>query len=77
MDTEQGQNLPGSCRGWSRLKEKRSIAISTSRASIAVLGQANAVQSSASTIELLYSENEGQAVCYYPPFLCLCLGFFK
>ena len=77
MEKEQGQNLPGRCRGWSGLKEKRSIPISTSGASIAVLGQANAVQSPASTIQLSYSENEGQVVCYHSPLLCMCLGSFK
>ena len=76
MEKEQGQNLPGSCRGWSGSKEKRSIPISINGASNAVLGQTNAVQSSASTTELSYSENEGQAVCYNPPFLCMCLGSF-
>ena len=76
MEEEQGQNLPGSCQGQSGSKEKRSFPISTSGASNAVLGQTNVVQSSASTIDLLHSQNEGQAVCYNPPFLCMCLGSF-
>ena len=76
MEKEQGKNLPGSCRGWSGLKEKRSIPISTGGTSNAVLGQTNVVQSSASTIDFLHPENEGQAGCYNPPFFCLCLGSF-
>ena len=76
MEKEQGQNLTASCRGQSGLKEKRSIPISTGGTSNAVLGQTNAVQNSASTIDLLHPENEGQAVCYKPPFFCLCVGTF-
>ena len=62
------KKLPGSCRGRSGLKEKRSIPISTGGTSNAVLGQTNAVQSSASTIDLFHPENEGREVCYKPPF---------
>ena len=74
MEKEQEQNLPRSCQGQSRSKEKRSIPIPTSRGSIAVLGQANVVQITASTTQLSYTENEGQAVSYYPPF-CVCRFF--
>ena len=67
MEKEQGENLPGSSRGQSGLKEKRTIPISTGGTGNVVLGQTNAVQSSASTIDLLHPENEGQAVCFKPP----------
>ena len=67
MEKEQGENLPGSSRGQSGSKEKRTIPISTGGTGNVVLGQTNAVQSSASTIDLSHPENEGQAVCYKPP----------
>ena len=67
MEKEQGENLPGSSRGRSGLKEKRAVPISTGGTGNAVLGQTNVVQSSASTIDLSHPENEGQAVCYKPP----------
>ena len=67
MEKEQGENLPGSSQGWSGSKEKRAISISTGGTGNAVLGQINAVQSSASTIDLSHPENEGQTVCYILP----------
>ena len=66
---EQRNNLPRGCPGQPRSKEKRSIPIPRSRASISVLGQANEVQSWASTTQLLYTENESQTVSYDPTFL--------
>ena len=69
MEKEQRQNFPRSCQGHPRSKEKRSITIPRSRAGITVLCQANEVQKSASTTQLSYTENEGQAVSYDPNFL--------